>query len=258
MNRRNFFNAAASAGLAATPVFSAPAKNAIYELRYIRLRNGNQVQRTNEFLSKYFLPAAQRAGIGPVGFFSAVVGEQSPFVLALVSYPSLAAIEEIVGRLESDKEFQKGSEQYNALGEMSYMRIENSLLRAFDGMPQIAVPPSDPNKPPRIFELRTYESNNSRALMRKIKMFNDGEIGIFKRLGMTPVFFAHTMVGPNLPNLTYMLAFDDLAAREKLWRAFGSDPEWQKMRSHPDYADALIVSNISNTILRPLPFSPIR
>ena len=26
------------------------------------------------------------------------------------------------------------------------------------------------------------------------------------------------MVGQNLPNLTYMLAFDDLASRERLWR----------------------------------------
>jgi hypothetical protein len=55
-----------------------------------------------------------------------------------------------------------------------------------------------------------------------------------------------------------MLGYDDLAARDKLWRAFGSDPEWQKLRSQPGYSDAEIVSNISNTILRPLPFSMIR
>jgi hypothetical protein len=72
------------------------------------------------------------------------------------------------------------------------------------------------------------------------------------------VFFGQTLVGRNLPNLSYLLAFDDLAARERLWRSFGADPEWQKLRAQPGLSDAEIVSSISNTILRPLPFSPIR
>ena len=89
-------------------------------------------------------------------------------------------------------------------------------------------------------------------------MFDDAEIGIFRRLGMTPVFFGQTLIGRSLPNLSYMLAFDDLAARERLWRSFGADAEWQKLRVQPGLSDAEIVSSISNTILRPLPFSPIR
>ena len=42
------------------------------------------------------------------------------------------------------------------------------------------------------------------------------------------------------------------------WRAFGSDPQWQKLRATPGLSDPEIVSNISNSILRPLPFSPIQ
>ena len=89
-------------------------------------------------------------------------------------------------------------------------------------------------------------------------MFDDTEIKIFRRCGMLPVFFGETLIGRNLPNLTYMLAYDDLAAREKVWRAFAADPEWQKLRATPGLTDAEIVSNISNSILHPLPFSPIR
>jgi hypothetical protein len=75
---------------------------------------------------------------------------------------------------------------------------------------------------------------------------------------MQPVFFAETFVGQRMPNLVYMLSFDNLAAREKLWQAFGADPEWQKLRSQPGFNDQENVSNISNSILRPLPFSDIR
>jgi hypothetical protein len=89
-------------------------------------------------------------------------------------------------------------------------------------------------------------------------MFGDGEIAIFRRSGMLTVFFAQTIVGSRMPNLTYMLAYADLAARDKTWAAFSADPEWQKLRATPGLADADIVNNISNAILRPLPFSPIR
>ena len=66
------------------------------------------------------------------------------------------------------------------------------------------------------------------------------------------------LIGARQPNLTYMLSYEDLAGRDKVWKAFGADPEWQKLRSTPGLTDPEIVSNISNSILRPLAFSPIR
>ena len=81
---------------------------------------------------------------------------------------------------------------------------------------------------------------------------------IFHRSGMQTIFFGQTIVGARMPNLTYMLAFSDLAARDKAWSAFSADPDWQKLRATPGLSDADIVNNISNAILKPLPFSPIR
>jgi hypothetical protein len=257
VNRRNFVSASASAGLAAGGA-SAAAKTTFIELRYFRLRNGAMVQKTNDFLGKYVLPTAKRAGVGTMGFFGSLIAEHGPFALMVTGYPSLNAFAEVAEKFAADKEFMKGFEEYNSLSELSYVRIESSMLRAFAGWPEITVPPSASGRAPRIFELRTYESNNLKAGMRKAKMFDDGESAIFQRLGMNPVFFGQTIIGAHMPNLAYMLAYDSLAHREELWKKFGADPEWQKMRSNPDLADALIVSNISNAMLRPLPFSPIR
>jgi hypothetical protein len=256
IDRRHFVSAAASAGLAAVPASAAP-QNAFFELRYYHMRTGSQTQRTSDFLSKHFMPAAERLGIGPMGFFGAMIGEGSPFVMSLISFPSVAAFAGSMEKLAADKEFQRAFDDYNSMTELSYIRMENSLLRAFDSVPALAVP-SGGRKAARIFELRTYESNNVKAAERKIRMFNEGEAAIFQRLGMAPVFFGETLVGRNLPNLTYMLSFENMAERDKLWGAFGADSEWQKLRAQPGYADAEIVSNISNTILRPLDFSPIR
>jgi len=257
MKRREFVSATAAAGMAAAAP-ADPPKNAYFHLLYFYMRNGSQVDRTTAYLRDTFLPAAKRAGIGPVGFFSPVIGERSPYILSLASYPAWGAIATAYERLAADKDFQKGWDEYNNIQDPAYVRMESALLRAFDGIPTLDVPPTDAKRAARVFELRTYESVNEKASRRKIKMFEDGEAGIFRRLGMAPVFFGQAIVGDKLPHLTYMLSFDDLASRERLWRAFGSDAEWQKLRAQPGLSDAEIVSNISSAILRPLAFSPIR
>jgi len=203
-------------------------------------------------------PALKRAGAGPLGFFMSVIAPDSPFILALAAFPGMAAMETAREKEAADQEYIRGRDAYNSGPGLSYERLESSLLRCFDVMPAVEPPPNDGKRASKIFELRMYESNNGTTLARKINMFNEGEAGIFKRLGMQPVFFAETLVGARMPSLVYMLSYDDLAARDRLWKAFGSDAEWLKLRAQPGYSDAEIVSNISNTILRPLPFSDIR
>src|SRR5438034_4659897 len=40
------------------------------------------------------------------------------------------------------------------------------------------------------------------------------------------------LIGSKMPNLTYMLVFENMAAREKNWAAFVSDPEWKRSEEH--------------------------
>jgi len=58
-----------------------------------------------------------------------------------------------------------------------------------------------------------------------------------------------------MPNLTYMLVFDDLVDRDAKWKVFGGDPEWKNLSSNPEYKDT--VSNITDIILRPTDYSQI-
>ncbi len=259
MKRRTFFTAAAAAGLGG-PLAAAPAKKGIIDLTFVRMRNtpDNQRQRTGDFIASSVVPALKRAGSGPIGVFTNLIGDDSPMVVALAAYGSLVDLESVQAKLAGDQKFQKELEAYHKHPGLGYQRLEKRLLRGFDSMPRVEVPPADEKREPRIFEMRIYESNNSTTLHRKMKMFDDGEIAIFRRLGMVPVFFGETLYGPQMPNLTYMLGFDSLAAREQAWSAFGRDPEWQKLRSQPGLSDAEIVSNISNCVLRPLPGSDIR
>ncbi len=71
----------------------------------------------------------------------------------------------------------------------------------------------------RLLNFRVYESHNERAAKKKIEMFNKGELAIFRRVGLTPVFFGETVVGAAMPNLTYLLVFPDEAGRKAAWNA---------------------------------------
>jgi hypothetical protein len=257
MTRRDFVGTAAAAGLLA-PAAQAAANNMYIELQFVMLRNGTQPERANAFFPKHYAAAAQRAGATTVGMFNAVIAPQSPFFLILQAYPTFEAIEAGRNKLIADPEFQKAADQYFSAPETPFVRIESSILKTFDGFPSVKPPEGGADRPARIFELRTYESNNFHTLRKKVKMFNDGEAGIFQRLGMAPVFFGETIVGRNQPSLTYMLSYENLAAREQLWSKFGADPEWKKLRTTPGLEDSTIVSNISNAILRPAQNSQIR
>jgi hypothetical protein len=258
MTRRSFVGTAAAAGLFGSAATAATSKNMYIELQYFMLRNGTQPERANAFFPKHYVGAAQRAGASVVGMFNAVIAAQSPFFLVLKAFPTFEAIEAARTKMMADADFKKASTEYFSGHEPAFVRCESSILRTFDGIPAVKPPEGGPDRPARIFELRTYESNDFFSLQKKIKMFEAGEAAIFQRLGITPVFFGETIVGRNQPNLTYMVSFENLAAREQNWAKFGADPEWKKLRATPGMSDAEIVSNISNAILRPAANSQIR
>ncbi|MBV9885742.1 MAG: NIPSNAP family protein, partial [Acidobacteria bacterium] len=55
----------------------------------------------------------------------------------------------------------------------------------------------------------------------------------------------------------YMLSFESLAVRDQHWTAFAANPDWKAMQANPRYGFEEIVSNISNFILQPAPYSQI-
>jgi hypothetical protein len=178
----------------------------------------------------------------------------------LTPSPSLDRVAAVEAGLEGDADFMRAAEPYitAAAADPVYVRQELSLLAAFPNVPRIEVPVATAAGGPRLFELRIYESHNERAHRAKVRMFTDmGEVGIFRRVGLTPVFFARTIVGPRMPNLVYMLVHENMAAREKAWGAFRTDPEWKKVSATLGFSDAEIVSNITTIFLRPAAYSQI-
>jgi hypothetical protein len=270
MDRRDFVTAGGlwlAAGAAATASQGSSSSRApervgeYYELRRYRLRRGPGQALMDTYLRTAAVPAWQRAGAGPVGVFSVMIGQDSPSFYVLLVHKNLDACASLAERLAGDTEYEKAAAPYLGAEATApaFVRMDASLMRAFDAIPKLELPfgGGENARRPRIFELRTYESHSEKAAKKKIEMFNRGEIAIFRRAGLTPVFFGETLIGAGMPNLTYMLVYEDMAARDKQWSAFAADPEWKKLSTTPGYTDPEIVSSISNVYLRPTAYSQI-
>lgn len=246
--------------LLATSAQAATTPFTFLELTTWRLHNSDesQLKRVSDYLENGRFPALTRASSKPVAALANLIGPDGPSILAITQYSTLAAMQQALAALEADEAHQKALQALSAGPGLPFVTIESSLLQSLAVMPAAVLPTDAATRTPSIFELRTYQSQSMPARQKKIAMFNNGEIATFQRLGMRPVFIGESVIGPHQPNITYMLSYDSLAEREKHWQAFGSDPEWKKLSAPAELKDSQIVANITNTIWRPLPFSPLR
>jgi hypothetical protein len=261
MKRRSFVKTSLLSGAAASILpYSSMAKEKpgteFYELRTYILKNQTQQKLVEDYFRDAAIPALNKLGSKNIGVFTELKPTEQTKIYVLIPFNSLADFLNVQEKLDQDTVYkEKGAAYLTAPAtEPAYERIESSLLKAFAHMPKMQVT----KKGERIFELRRYEHASESAGKKKLEMFNDaGEIDIFKRLGFAPVFFGETVIGDHRPNLIYMITFDDLDAKAAHWIAFGSDAEWKKVSSIPDYADAKLVSHITSTLLQPINGSQI-
>lgn len=260
MQRRNFLAGTLAASALAIASDSGAQTHEIvrprqfYQLRRYLLQTGPQVAMTEKYISEALIPALANKG-GPVGAFRLDIGPETPtfYVLIPILAPAMTGALEL--ELNQNENYVKAAEPFWSAPAASpaFLRVESSLLVAFEGWPRITAPA----KGKRIFQLRTYESPSYRDHILKVQMFHSGEFDLFKNAGFQPVFFGDTLIGPRMPSLTYMLSFADSAELDAKWNVFRNDPAWKKLSADPRFAFEPIVSNITNLLLSPLAASQI-
>jgi NIPSNAP len=107
-----------------------------------------------------------------------------------------------------------------------------------------------------IYELRIYRCVPGRksALLSR---FENETLRIWEKHGIRQAGFWTTLIGESTQEITYMLAWDSMAEREKRWGAFNADPEWAAVVAETE-KDGQLVENISNQLLMPTPFSVVK
>src|SRR5438132_11355401 len=98
-----------------------------------------------------------------------------------------------------------------------------------------------------IYELRTYRCVPGRkpALLSR---FENETLRIWEKHGIRQAGFWTTLIGKSSQEITYMLAWDSMAERDKRWGAFLVDPEWVAVVAET-LRDGRVVDNRRVTLL---------
>lgn len=247
---------------AAVPGFASAATSAAdsktyrtYMLWQMFLKNGSQPQRAHDYLKNALVPYFTRAKC-PLLVMEALVAPHMPQIAGIMGFKSLADLAEVHAASEKDEALMKLHEQWDRDVEPNAESHSSMVLQATDFSPEL-VPDKEARKTPRIFELRTYHSPSAHQLLALNQRFAGPEIKIFHRCGIHPLLYTNTIIGPNVPNLTYVIPFDSLDAREKAWNAFGADPEWIKVRRESIEKSGQISSVIQISLWKATPYSPV-
>ena len=107
-----------------------------------------------------------------------------------------------------------------------------------------------------IYEMRVYRCVPGR-LPALLKRFDTITLKLWEKHGIKQAGFFTTLIGQSNQELTYFLAWDTLADRDKKWTAFQGDPDWISARAQTE-ADGQIVDNITSQLLTPTAFSAVK
>jgi len=107
-----------------------------------------------------------------------------------------------------------------------------------------------------IYETRVYRCLPGR-LPALLNRFENVTLKLWEKHGIKQAGFFTTLVGESNQDLTYLLAWESLADRDKKWAAFQSDPEWIAARAKTEESGQ-IVATTENQLLVPTKFSSVK
>lgn len=254
-------NTQTKSGEPAQPVKGVDATKVVdqeyYELRIYKVFDYDKQLAAEAYLKEALVPALNRMKVDRVGVFTNKGDPNDHSIYMLIPFKSIETFTNMNKTLAADKVYQEAAAGYFArkLKDPVYERIESRFMKAFAGMPVIEVPSLSAEKKERIFELRLYQSHTEDHARRKVKMFNEGEIQIMRDVKLGPVFFGETLIGPDVPNLVYMLSASDEESHKKHFKDFLAHPEWKRIKVLEEYKET--VSKIQNWFLQPTSYSQL-
>ena len=242
-----------------------PGEKSLIEWQVFTCGTAEKKKKLLAIFDQALIPALNRQKITPVGVFETSAelnpGEKTYEaandlrVYVLCQYTNIDSLLQVTPKLLADKKYMSDAAAiFDApMNDPLFDTSESSLMLGFNHCPKIEVPSLDPA---RIVQIRLYNSYNIERNAKKIDMFDiGGELDLFRKCNMSPVFFGETLAGRMMPNLTYMLSFKNMDAQKEAWAKFVASPEWDALKSNPKYKDT--ANKIVNIFLKPSPKSQV-
>jgi hypothetical protein len=237
------------------------AQKEIFEMRVYKMKTAEQIRATDDYLENAYLPVLHRIGIKNIGVFKPLSNDTALIkqIIVIVPYISLDVWNRTKTNIETDPTYPNYAKAFidADTAHLPYIRMESTIMEAFPDQQKI-IPTTLKSNPDALYELRSYESPTEELHRVKVEMFNaGGEIILFKRLDFQAVFYADVLSGSRMPNLVYMVVFENMASHDQHWKEFGASKEWKTISVDPNYRNNISVSHIESIMMHRTAYSDL-
>jgi hypothetical protein len=220
MNRRSWLSALGVSaagklyGLSAGADSEANKRPWALSMESFRVSTADQMARLHSYLSGTFLPYLAQVHHGPKMFLEAIVAPHTPQGLIITAFPGFEVMIEIQNKVAAHPGIQRARADLES-GDSQILVTAADLLQFHDGPDR---------RRGGIFELRTYHAPG----WRERPPVAAG--AAFGRAGLEPILTA-SAAGEHVPRFTYLIPFENLAARQEAWARLAGDSEWSGLEA---------------------------
>jgi hypothetical protein len=229
-------------------------ENRVYELRTYYANEG-KLEALHARFRDHTCAIFEKHGIKNIGYWVPVENKGNKLIY-LVSYPSRKAREGSWQAFFQDPAWTSAYKNSIKDGKL-VSKVTRQFLKATDYSPKLKI---EAQKPERLFELRTYTTNEGK-LVDINKRFSDHTCKLFTKHGITNVLYCNHMKDEKgaTTTLTYLIAHKGQESRKASFAAFGKDPAWQAVRkASNENGPILVKKGIKSVQLQPVDYSPLK
>jgi hypothetical protein len=223
MQRRSLLSwlgASAAGAFSLSGVAEARPQNGtrVVSLESFCTTDADEMLRLHDYLGGTLLPVMNQVHNGSALCLDAIVAPRTPQALFVAVFSSFDEMLDVRGRIASHPRIQQARAELES--GPGFCQVQSQVLTATRETVRL--------NPDRlrsgILELRSYHAPG----------WHDGPPALFgevlNRAGIQPVLNGSSAAGEHVPQLTFLIPFENLAAREEAWSRFDRDSEWIEVR----------------------------
>ena len=241
-------------GAGALNTFSAFAKNTrpengtrVIALESFCVSDAGQEQHLRSYVADTLLPCMDRLGSTSRMCLEAVVAPHTPQTLLLTMYPGFNEMLEVRARIASDQRVRRAWAAIESAQVLDDVRSQVLMVSE----ESLRFPAETAFGKPGLFEVRTWHAPAWRGgAAPEVR-------SVLRRNGVDPIVAGATVAGEHLPRFTYVVPFDDLAARQQAWARLDGDAQWMEMQQDSMNRFGSGARTTAKSIYKLAPYSPL-
>jgi len=208
--------------------------------------NPDQVPLLRSYIADTLLPCMDQSHNVPRMCLEAVVAPHVPQTLLLTVYSGFDEMLQVRARIASDPHIRRAWAGIESAQVLDDVRSQVLMVNAESvRLPDSAMAKSG------LFEVRTWHAPAWRGGAAP-------EVSsVLRRIGVDPIVAGATVAGEHLPRFTYVVPFDDMAARRLAWARLDEDAQWMEMQRESITRFGSGARATAKAIYKLAPYSPL-